>query len=113
MNGEKSLPTLDGNINCHSMKRYLYLILTLMLLSACADDPHVIDCLDRAEALMGDCPDSAYTLLTDCDSLITHQSKSTRMRHLMLTAEAENKLYLPMPSGTLFQPFLAKSNKNA
>ena len=85
------------------MKRYLYLILTLMLLSACADDPHVIDCLDRAEALMGDCPDSAYTLLTDCDSLITHQSKSTRMRHLMLTAEAENKLYLPMPSDTLFQ----------
>ena len=86
------------------MKRLLHLsVLLLLLLSACADDRGVLAKLSQAESLLEEHPDSAYTLLTQCDSLIPQQSKPTRMHHLLLTADATNKLYLPMPSDTLFQ----------
>jgi len=59
--------------------------------------------LERAETLMDSLPDSAYTLLTECDSTIREQSEKTRMRHTLLLAEANNKLYQPLPSDTLFK----------
>ena len=52
---------------------------------------------------MGEHTDSAYLWLCKADSAIADQSKKTQMRHLMLKAEAENKLFLQMPSDTLFQ----------
>lgn len=85
------------------MKHLLTIIIATLLLSACTDNRRVVSLLDHAETLMDSLPDSAYTLLTACDSTIQEQSRSTRMRHLLLTAEAENKLYQPLPSDTLFQ----------
>lgn len=52
---------------------------------------------------MDSLPDSAHTLLMEADSLIPQQSEKTRMRHAVLMAEANNKLYLPLPPDTLFQ----------
>lgn len=73
------------------------------MLSACSDNKDVVRLIDQAESVMEQHPDSAYQLLSKADSTIAHQSRKTRMRHLMLTTEAENKLYLPLPSDTLFQ----------
>ncbi|MBQ9666280.1 MAG: hypothetical protein IJV33_07405 [Bacteroidaceae bacterium] len=80
------------------MKKLLYLsVVLLLLLSACADDKGVLEVLDRAESLMEEHPDSSYSLLVECDSLIPQQSRRTRMHHLMLVAEAANKLYRRCP----------------
>ena len=47
------------------MKRTLtlYLLLSLLLLTGCNDPKHVTDALTRAEALMNEHPDSAWTVL--------------------------------------------------
>ncbi len=78
-------------------------ILLLLCLTSCTDDKAVLTILDRAEAMMGEHSDSAYLWLCKADSAIADQSKKTQMRHLMLKAEATNKLFLQMPSDTLFQ----------
>ena len=86
------------------MKRLVpILFLASLLLSSCFDDSTVLSLLDHAEAVMEAHPDSAYQDLCEVDSLIPEQSRRTRMRHLFLIAEAANKLYLPLPSDTLFQ----------
>lgn len=53
------------------------LLLTVLLLSACADNRRTVALLDRAETLMDSLPDSAYTLLKACDSTIPEQSEKT------------------------------------
>ena len=84
--------------------QYIFvLFFALFLLSACADDKEVVALLDRAEALMEAAPDSASRLLHAADSAIARQSEPTRMRHAVLLAEANNKLYQPLPSDTAFQ----------
>jgi len=86
------------------MKNIFYISLLLLLcLSSCMDDKAVLALLDRAEAMMEEHPDSAYGWLCQADSTIAQQSKKTRMRHLLLQAEAMNKLYLQMPPDSLFQ----------
>ena len=87
------------------MRKLLYILalLPLFLLSACADDKEVVALLDRAEALMETAPDSASRLLHAADSTIARQSEPTRMRHAVLLAQANNKLYQPLPSDTTFQ----------
>ena len=87
------------------MRKLLYILalLPLFLLSACADDKEVVALLDRAEALMEAAPDSASRLLHAADSTIARQSEPTRMRHAVLLAQANNKLYQPLPSDTTFQ----------
>ena len=77
-------------------------VVLLLLLSACAGDKGVLEVLDRTESLMEEHPDSSYALLVECDSLMPQQSRRTRMHHLMLVAEAANKLDFQMPSDTLF-----------
>ena len=86
-----------------SQHTLLYLILTTLLLSACADDRRTVSLLEQAETLMDSLPDSAYTLLTECDSTLPEQSEKTRMRYWLLMADANNKLYQPLPSDTLFR----------
>ena len=81
----------------------LTILIATLLLSACTDDRRVLSLLDRAEALMEASPDSASRLLHAADSTIAQQSENTRMRHAVLLAEANNKLYQPLPSDTIFQ----------
>ncbi len=90
------------------MRKLLYILallplFLLFLLSACTDDKEVVALLDRAEALMEAAPDSASRLLHAADSAIARQSEPTRMRHAVLLAQANNKLYQPLPSDTTFQ----------
>ena len=92
------------------MKKSLYipvkpiLLLALLLLASCSeDDQHVLSLLEKAETVMEEYPDSAYRLLCEADSGIAEQSKGTRIRHFLLKTEADNKLYHPLPSDTLFQ----------
>ena len=106
--GEEDLKVLwiEGNktitIYRVSMTKVLPLLFVLSLLFACGDDKKVLSMLDHAEAVIEEYPDSAYDLLLQCDSLMSQQSEPTRMRHLLLRATADNKLYYPMPSDTLF-----------
>ena len=92
------------------MKKSLYipvktiLLLALLLMASCnEDDQHVLSLLEKAETVMEEYPDSAYRLLCEADSGIAEQSKGTRIRHFLLKTEADNKLYHPLPSDTLFQ----------
>ena len=85
------------------MRRCCYILFLLVLLSACSDNREVVALLDHAEAVMEEHPDSAYQFLCEADSCVADQSRKTRMRHLMLKTEAENKLYLQLPSDTTFQ----------
>ena len=79
------------------------LFFALFLLSACADDKEVVALLDRAEALMEASPDSASRLLHAADSTIARQSEPTRMRHAVLLAQANNKLFSDGSARTFFK----------
>ncbi|OYP61314.1 hypothetical protein [Prevotella sp. P3-122] len=59
--------------------------------------------LQRIDSLMDRNPQAAYDSLSLFDSLhLYDDDKASRMRLLMLKAKAQNKLYLPMPSDTIF-----------
>ena len=59
--------------------------------------------LQRIDSLMDSYPQAAYDSLSLFDSLhLYDDDKASRMRLLMLKAKAQNKLYLPMPSDTIF-----------
>ena len=59
--------------------------------------------LQRIDSLMDRNPQAANDSLSLFDSLhLYDDDKASRMRLLMLKAKAQNKLYLPMPSDTIF-----------
>ena len=59
--------------------------------------------LQHIDSLMDRNPQAAYDSLSLFDSLhLYDDNKASRMRLLMLKAKAQNKLYLPMPSDTVF-----------
>ena len=59
--------------------------------------------LRNIDSLMDSNPQAAYDSLSLFDSLhLYDDDKASRMRLLMLKAKAQNKLYLPMPSDTIF-----------
>ena len=82
-------------------------ILTILSLTACTGgDEETIAMLDRAEALMEDNPDSAYTLLYNIDSLRMESDdapSSLRARYYLLLGTAMNKTDRPMAFDSLFQ----------
>ena len=98
-----------------SMKRLAVIIgLLLLLVSSCTGDKEVRAVLDRAEAVMESCPDSAYaelqtlfdgkeTSLLPLGETREGLSRSDRAYALLLLADATNKLYKQMPSDTVFQ----------
>ena len=109
------------------MKRlafFNFLVFTFFIAS-CTGDKEVRALLERAEALMESHPDSAYAELLHSSSSSPHRGGvrgglegdrsaveaydfmhlggSERACYLLLLAEAENKLYMQMPSDTVFQ----------
>ena len=59
--------------------------------------------LQHIDSLMDSNPQAAYDSLSLFDSLhLYDDDKASRMRLLMLKAKAQNKLFLPMPSDTIF-----------
>ena len=90
------------------MRKGFYIVgVLLLLLAACTGDKEVREVLDRAEAVMESCPDSAYAEL---QTLFDGDQDSPSLggvrggpRTILLLAEATNKLYKQMPSDTVFQ----------
>ena len=76
------------------MKRTLtlYLLLSLLLLTGCNDPKHVTDALTRAEALMNEHPDSAWTVLNTISPDEMGQNR-TRARYALLYTQAQDKTY--------------------
>ena len=76
------------------MKRTLtlYLILSLLFLTGCNDPKHVTESLYRAEALMNEHPDSAWTLLNTLSSDEMGQNR-TRAHYALLYTQAKDKTY--------------------
>ena len=76
------------------MKRTLtlYLLLSLLLLTGCNDPKHVTDALTRAEALMNEHPDSAWTVLNAISPDEMGQNR-TRARYALLYTQAQDKTY--------------------
>ena len=76
------------------MKRTLtlYLLLSLLLLTGCNDPKHVTDALTRAEALMNEHPDSAWTVLNTLSPDEMGQNR-TRALYALLYTQAQDKTY--------------------
>ena len=76
------------------MKRTLtlYLLLSLLLLTGCNYPKHVTDALTRAEALMNEYPDSAWTVLNAISPDEMGQNR-TRARYALLYTQAQDKTY--------------------
>ena len=76
------------------MKRTLtlYLLLSLLLLTGCNDPKHVTDALTRAEALMDEHPDSAWTVLNALSPDEMGQNH-TRAHYALLYTQAQDKTY--------------------
>lgn len=90
------------------MRKGFYIVgVLLLLLASCTGDKEAREVLDRAEAVMESCPDSAYAEL---QTLFDGDQESPSLggvrggpRTILLLAEATNKLYKQMPSDTVFQ----------
>ena len=90
------------------MRKGFYIVgVLLLLLASCTGDKEAREVLDRAEAVMESCPDSAYAEL---QSLFDGDQESPSLggvrggpRTILLLADATNKLCKQMPSDTLFQ----------
>ncbi len=77
--------------------------MVVLLFSACTSDKQTEALLERAQSVMEDHPDSAYHILDSIAPYMAEKAKNLKMSHLMLSTQAQNKLYLPLPSDTLFQ----------
>ena len=68
------------------------LLISLLLLAGCNDPKHVTDTLTRAEALMNEYPDSAWTVLNALSPDEMGQNR-TRARYALLYTQAQDKTY--------------------
>ena len=76
------------------MKRTLtlYLLLSLLFLTGCNEPKHVTESLYRAEALMNEYPDSAWTVLNTISPDEMGQNR-TRAHYALLYTQAQDKTY--------------------
>lgn len=83
-------------------------------MSSCGDgDSRIVQTLDAADSIMIENPDSAERLLESIGDVVTADAgKSTRMRHLLLLADAKNKNFKQMPSDTLFKDVIDYYDKH-
>ncbi|MBQ8243352.1 MAG: hypothetical protein IJZ40_07810, partial [Bacteroidaceae bacterium] len=77
------------------MKTHILLSLIFLfgLLSGCAEHSSLQDTLDKAETLMEDHPDSAYSLLQTIDSEAL-RTRGGRARYALLYTQAQDKNYI-------------------
>ena len=79
----------------HSMKTHILLSLIFLfgILSGCAEHSSLQDTLDKAETIMEEHPDSAYTLLQTIDSDAL-RTRGGRARYALLYTQAQDKNYI-------------------
>lgn len=95
------------------MKKIIGIFFILLIFSACNNHHESRQALlNHIEAVMEEHPDSAFKMLMESDSVMKRQPRKTRTHHLLLLAEAQNKLDLPLPSDSTFQEVVNYYNKN-
>ena len=72
--------------------RILFLLLGLLLLMGCNDPKHITDALHRAEELMNETPDSAWSVLNTLSPDEMGQNR-TRALYALLYTQAQDKTY--------------------
>ena len=84
------------------MKTHILLSLIFLfgLLSGCAEHSALQTALDKAEALMEDHPDSAYSLLQTIDSEAL-RTRGDRARYALLYTQAQDKNYIDHSNDSL------------
>ena len=70
----------------------IFLLLGLLLLMGCNDPKHITESLHRAEALMNENPDSAWTVLNTVSPDEMGQNR-TRALYALLYTQAQDKTY--------------------
>ena len=86
------------------MHKLITPILMIAVLAACTGTKSdVTALLERADSIMESCPDSAYTLLNNIDSVIvSNLSRAESARYYLLLGTAMNKTDRPMAFDSLF-----------
>ena len=87
------------------MHKLIIPILMIAVLAACTGTKSdVTALLERAYSIMESCPDSAYTLLNNIDSVtVSNLSRAESARYYLLLGTAMNKTDRPMAFDSLFQ----------
>ena len=73
------------------MKQLAYIVILLIGLMACGEREEYRDALQRAEAAMGDHPDSALQILDSLGENEQEFGKHFRMQYLLHRTNAQNK----------------------
>lgn len=78
------------------MRRFIYLILMLLMLSvSCTDDSCRYEVLDRADSIMSVNADSALNILNSMSDSMSSASDAVRNHYYLLLAKAQNKAFVP------------------
>ena len=78
-------------------------LMVALLFSACTSDPQTEALLLRADSFMESHPDTAYRLLDSIAPYMYGKPEALRMRHLLLAAHAQNKLYIPFTTDSIMK----------
>lgn len=85
------------------MKKILYIILAIVLVSACAGNKEAKELFARVESVMDEYPDSALALLERAKTHKDAWSKAQRMRFELLHAKAQNKAYVDFTTDSVMK----------
>lgn len=76
----------------------------MLLLASCSDGRQQYLHLQKLDSLMEDNPQAVYDSLCLLDTqAVFHEKRNIAMKYQMLKVKAQNKLYLKMPSDSIFQ----------
>ena len=78
-------------------------LMVALLLPACTSDHQTEALLLRADSLMESHPDSAFHILYSIAPDMVEKPERLRMRHLMLSAQAQNKLIIPFTTDSVMK----------
>ena len=79
------------------------LIMVVLCLSSCTSDKQTEALLERAQSVMEASPDSAFHILDSIAPFMAEKAENLRMRHLMLSSQAQNKLYIPFTTDSIMK----------
>ncbi len=88
------------------MKNLLFVILSLLLLSACGESKHNSQLLERADAIMNDSCEVALSILQDSIDTSTLTTERGRAIYAVLLSQALDKNYIDLTSDSIIAPAL-------
>mgnify|MGYP002521917756 CR=1 FL=1 len=90
------------------MKNIILLFFLLLLMGSCSNNRMEMSQLSYIDGLMDEKPQAAYdSLCQDSCMFMDTRNRCVEMKFRLLMAKAQNKLYLQMPSDSLFQEVVA------